>query len=82
MTDAAEFARFSTLLAGVFAAKPEDITPATTAHDVDGWDSVTHATLIMAIEDAYGFHFPDEEIFAFQDVGALFARTMQLAARQ
>jgi acyl carrier protein len=81
MSRAAEFATFRALIADTFTVDPAAITPATTAADVDGWDSVSHATLIMTIEDRYGVRFPDSEVFSFQDVGALFARTMQLAAK-
>jgi acyl carrier protein len=81
MSAPAEFAAFRDLIADTFIVDPAAITRATTAADVDGWDSVSHAMLIMTIEEKYGVRFPDREVFSFQDVGALFTRTMQLAGR-
>ena len=78
MTDIEPFEGFRALIADTFGAKPCEITRETTAADVNGWDSVSHASLIMAVESAYGIQFPDAEIFEFNDVGALFDRTMQL----
>ena len=38
------------------------LTPETTAADVDGWDSLSHITLIGEIEDAFGFRFLMKEV--------------------
>jgi acyl carrier protein len=78
MTEPEQFDRLATLIAESLRTNAAQITRNTTAADVDGWDSLSHANLIMAIESAYGFQFPDEEIFSFADVGALYDRTMQL----
>jgi acyl carrier protein len=79
MTDREQFPLFAAVIAETFAVEPTVITPETTAADLDGWDSVSHATLIMMIEERYGVRFPDDEIFRFENVGELFARTMELA---
>ena len=79
MTDKERFPAFAGIIAETFGVEPRVITPETTAADLDGWDSVSHATLIMMIEEKYGVRFPDDEIFRFENVGELFARTMQLA---
>ena len=81
MTDDAEFDRLRTLVAETFEVDPTRIERQTTAADVDGWDSVSHATMIMAVEDGFGIQFPDAEIFTFKDVGAMFDRVMQLRQR-
>ena len=49
----------------------EDIvlTPATTAADVDEWDSLTHIQLIVATEKHFGIKFTAAEIQSFRDVG-------------
>ena len=45
-----------------------------TAHDVDGWDSVAHINLIIAIESELGIRFAAAEISGLkepaQNVGA------------
>ncbi len=45
------------------------ISAATTAEDIDGWDSMTHITLIVAAEQAFGIHFMAAEMDALHDVG-------------
>ena len=53
--------------------KLEDIrlTPETTAHDIDGWDSLTNMRLITAIEKHYRIRFGLREIIKFKHVGDL-----------
>jgi acyl carrier protein len=38
------------------------ITDSTTAADIEDWDSLTHITLISAIEDELGYKFDDGEL--------------------
>jgi acyl carrier protein len=40
-----------------------------TAHDVDGWDSLTHINLIVAAERAFGIKFTTKEVLTFKNVG-------------
>ena len=44
---------------------------AMTAADVEGWDSLTHIALIVAIERAFHIKFTLAEISRLSDVGAL-----------
>jgi acyl carrier protein len=41
------------------------------AKDVDGWDSLTHITLIMTIEDTFKIKFTTREVMGFQNVGEM-----------
>lgn len=41
------------------------------AKDVEGWDSLTHITLIMAIEDTFKIKFSTREVMGFQNVGEM-----------
>jgi acyl carrier protein len=41
------------------------------AKDVEGWDSLTHITLIMTIEDSFGVKFTTREVMGFQNVGEM-----------
>jgi acyl carrier protein len=43
----------------------------TTAEDVDGWDSLAHARLIVAVEKQFGVSFPAERLFELSSVGEL-----------
>jgi len=42
-----------------------------TADDYDGWDSMSHVTLLMAVEDHFGVTFENWEVMNLPDVGAL-----------
>jgi len=41
------------------------------ASEVEGWDSLTHITLIMTIEDAFNIQFTTKEVMGFQNVGEM-----------
>ena len=49
------------------------LTPATTAKDVEGLDSLTNMRLITAIEKHYNIRFGLREILKFKHVGDLCA---------
>lgn len=53
--------------------KRDDITLTedTTAHDVDGWDSLTNMVLISEIENKFGMRFTFREIVKLKNVGDL-----------
>lgn len=43
------------------------------AKDVEGWDSLTHVTLIVALEEAFKVQFSTVEVMGFQNVGEMLA---------
>ena len=47
------------------------ITEETTAADVEGWDSLTHLTLINEIEETYDVEFTLDEVTGSKNVGEL-----------
>lgn len=47
------------------------ITPEMTANDVDGWDSLSHVNLIVAIESKFSIRFSQKELLTFKNVGDL-----------
>lgn len=40
-----------------------------TARDVQGWDSLTHVQIIIAVESEYNFHFSFSEASQLENVG-------------
>lgn len=55
----------------VFDDKDIDITPGMTANDVDGWDSLSHVNLIVAVESRFNITFSQKELLTFKNVGDL-----------
>jgi acyl carrier protein len=47
------------------------IDPATTAEDVEEWDSLSHIRLIVAVERKFGIRFKNAEVEALMNVGDL-----------
>lgn len=47
------------------------LTDATTAADVEGWDSLAHISILFSLESAFGIRFADTEMGSIQDVGEL-----------
>ena len=43
------------------------------ARDVDGWDSLSHMAIIVAIEERFGFKFKLKELNKLTNMGALVA---------
>lgn len=49
------------------------LTAETTADQVDGWDSLAHVRLVIAIEQAFGIRFDTTEIAGLANIGDLLA---------
>ena len=47
------------------------VTPMMTANDVDGWDSLSHVRLIVAVEKEFEIRFSQKELLTFKNVGDL-----------
>lgn len=66
------YAKLNEVFEDVFDEKI-DITAETTAEDVDDWDSLSHITLMAAVEDAFGIKFKMKEVSSMKNVGEMVA---------
>lgn len=49
----------------------------TTAQDVDGWDSLAHIRLIVAIEKFFSLRFSAQEVSGLENVGQMAALLLE-----
>lgn len=50
---------------------PVEITRATQAMEVRGWDSLSHTMILMQLEDGFGVRLPMERVLGLGSVGEL-----------
>jgi acyl carrier protein len=62
---------FRVLLEDVLDQSGLVIVPETTAEDVEGWDSLTHARLLVRIEQRYRIDLPIDDVGKAKNVGEL-----------
>jgi acyl carrier protein len=58
------------------------VTAATTAKDVEGWDSFNHINIVVAIESRFGIKFKTAEFESMANVGALVQLIQQKLIQQ
>ncbi len=63
--------RLNKVFCEVFEDEDIKITPDMTANDIDGWDSLSHVNLIVAIESRFDIEFSQKELVTFRNVGDL-----------
>jgi acyl carrier protein len=65
------YARLTEIFEEVFDDDSITATPALSAKDVDGWDSLTHIRLILTVEKAFKVKFSTSEIGKMETVSDL-----------
>jgi acyl carrier protein len=63
--------KLSIIFKNVFDDENLEINIYTKAEDIDGWDSLAHIRLILAIEKQYELRFTAAEISEIQNVGEM-----------
>lgn len=63
--------KLTTIFRMVFDDDDIVINLQTTANEVDGWDSLSHVNLIVAVENYFGIRFTQKELLTFKNVGDL-----------
>jgi acyl carrier protein len=79
MSEDALLPRLNEVFRSVFDDPELTVSPATTAKDVPGWDSIVHITLVIEIERQFNVKFRMAEIEKLRNVGDLVSI---LAAKQ
>jgi acyl carrier protein len=71
MSDEDVLNRLASLIADLLDLDDLKLTRATTANEVDGWDSLAHVRIVVAAEQAFGVRFTTGEIASLKTVGDL-----------
>ncbi|MGI4876307.1 MAG: hypothetical protein ACRYG4_02335 [Janthinobacterium lividum] len=69
-------AKIADVMVDVFDVDELDVTQATSADDVEEWDSLSHIRFIITLERLFKIKFLNEEIADLKNVGDL-ARVIQ-----
>jgi acyl carrier protein len=73
-------AELQTVFRRVFDDDHLEVTPATTAIDVNGWDSMAHINLIVTVEKQFGVRFTAAELGAMQGPDQNVGKLIELIA--
>lgn len=57
------------IFADVFDVEDIDITEDTNAEDILAWDSLTHISILAAVQDEFSVAFDMDEVVAMKNVG-------------
>lgn len=71
MTRTEIFEKLTEIFADVFDDDSITLTDATTADDIEEWDSLTHITLIAEVEDAFDMKFSMKDVLGMKNVGEM-----------
>lgn len=63
--------RLNAIFQDVFDDDSLTVGPNTTAKDVEDWDSLSHITLISAVEDEFRMKFSMKEVVEMKNVGEM-----------
>ena len=65
------FERLQEVFCDVFDREEITLSDTTTAADVEGWDSLSHITLIASVEDEFEITIPMKAVVHLENVGQL-----------
>lgn len=74
-------AKVREIVAQSFDVDADELDDSTTARDVDGWDSLAHATLILRLQRVFGIRLDPAAANGAQDLGRLTALVAQALDR-
>jgi acyl carrier protein len=82
MTDAEIYDVLTSVFHQVLEDDTIEITPATTADDVEGWDSMNHIFIVVELEKRFAIKFQAAEMEELKNVGELAALVKQKLAKK
>ena len=65
------YERLNEVFQDVFDDDSLTVTPNTTASDIEDWDSLSHITLVAAVEDEFRMKFSMKEVVEMKTVGEM-----------
>ena len=65
------FEKLNEIFADVFEDDSITVTDSTSATDIEDWDSLTHITLIAAVEEEFGIKFAMKDVIGMKNVGEM-----------
>lgn len=71
MTESEIYNSLGTLFSEIFLRDDIALTKATSARDIDGWDSFKQIEIVMAVEERFGIKLQTREIDGLRNVGDL-----------
>jgi acyl carrier protein len=63
--------RLADVAGTVLGVEPDLLSDTASPETVDGWTSLVHLSLIVAVEEAFSIHLSVADIYAAQSFGAL-----------
>jgi acyl carrier protein len=71
MTEPEIYRQLTTIFRDIFDDDTLALTPQTTAHDIEEWDSFNHINIVVAAETRFGVKFATSEVESCENVGEL-----------
>ena len=65
------FSKLNEICIDVLDLDEVELTDATSANDIEEWDSLSHIQLIVAVEKTFGIKFTSLEIMKWNNVGEM-----------
>lgn len=65
------FEKLNEIFADVFEDDTIEVKETTSSADIEDWDSLTHITLISAVEEEFGIKFAMKDVIGMKNVGEM-----------